>query len=175
MPDTRRRGFSRGRGGSQNVSDWVYSQSTVLTAIPAGTKFLLGAFTLSPGVGMATVLRTRGRIWVQGDQNAAVEEQTGSFGMIPVSSLAFAAGVASIPGPSTDGDFDDWFVHESFVQSYPQVTSVSPVGMSYAIDSKAMRKIPDGSVVALVVENFHATFGFRFMFAIRMLAKVTQK
>ena len=149
---------------------WGYVE-IIKTVIAPGAKLLLGSFILSnPPLG-ETVLRTRARIFVISDQVATDEDQTGVFGMIVITDRAAAAGAASIPGPSTDGGDDGWFVHQLIVQSFiPGGES----GHAYDIDSKAMRKVEDGGVIAIMVENSHVTLGLGIITAVRLLAKLTE-
>jgi len=117
-------------------------------------------------------LRTRARLAVITDQTAATEEQNGAFGMIVVTDLAAAAGAASIPGPFTDGGDDGWFLHQSITQMNGISGSAPEI---YDIDSKAMRKVEDGSVIAIMVENVSTPAdGFLFTFAARLLSKLTE-
>ncbi len=48
-----------------------------------------------------TIMRSRGFTFVDSDQNAASEAPFGVFGMIVVTDSATAAGIASIPTPTT--------------------------------------------------------------------------
>ena len=151
MQRGRARGYPPQR---RNATDWgriVIPNATVAS----GTKVLLATFVLSnPGIS-ETVRRTRGRFAVLSDQGAVIEQQNGAIGLIVVSDLAIAAGVASIPGPVTDASDDGWFVWEGFTQVSRQVLggSVDQTGYPYyEFDSKAMRKVADGFGIAVVAE-----------------------
>ena len=151
---------------------WSGSQAIVFTTIAANSKVLLGGLTtgVSGGVDL-TILRTVGGISVRSDQAAALEPQIGAFGMILVTDIAFAAGIASIPGPSTDPG-DDWFVHQTFLQSGQQ-DGTSRDGSYYAIDSKAKRVLDGtGIVIAIVVENVSAAQGLQIIDGFRILTQV---
>ena len=162
----------RGSSGARIRPSWVYFQSPV-TTLAASSKILVGGFTISTESFEETILRTRIELYVISDQSSLHEFQTGAFGMYVVSDLAFAAGIASIPDPFTDGSDDGWFVHQTIVSSGVLGTS-SENGDRYTIDSKAMRKIPEGSTVAIVMANSNVLHGFQFVAGIRMLSKVTQ-
>ena len=171
----RRSRVAAGRGTRRRAAPaWGFLSTGLLTTIPADTKTLLGSFILSnPPLG-ETILRTRCRVWILSDQAAAVEEQIGAFGLIVVSDRAIVAGAASIPGPFTDGGDDGWFVHQSIVQAN-QGAATFVGGTPYDIDSKAMRKVEDGSEIAVMIENApQSDFGFKVGFAIRMLSKLTE-
>ena len=108
------------------------------------------------------------------DQIAAAEQQIGAFGLMIVTDKAAAAGVASIPGPITDIG-DDWFVYVPIVQQlgFATATGFNPgQGVHYPIDSKAKRILEgSGKVIAVVVENIHASFAFEIAFVMRILTQ----
>ena len=171
MPIRSRRGFAP-RRTKRAAPAWGHVE-IIETTIAASSKVLLGSFILSnPPLG-ETVLRVRVRISVITDQTAAREAQLGAFGMIVVTDLAVAAGAASIPGPSTDGADDGWFLHQAIVGQNPLVTFG---GVHYDIDSKAMRKVEDGGAIAIMVENSAGAGvgGFKILTAVRLLAKLTE-
>ncbi len=125
------------------------------TAVASGTKVLLFTFVLSnPGIS-ETVRRTRGFLSVISDQSAVMQQQNGAFGMMVVTDLAVAAGVASIPGPVTDASDEGWFVWMGISQMTGSTIggnvthSVLP---SYPFDSKAMRKVSEGFAIVGVFE-----------------------
>ncbi len=168
----RRRAFAPGRRSTGRVSpDWASSQSLGPVAVPAGTKILLGSFLAANNVDL-TVLRTHAEILIASDTSG--ELQLGAFGLIVVTETAFAAGAGSIPGPGTDASDAGWFVHQFIVAG----TTTGTTGRDtkyYTIDSKAMRKFPGGTRVAIMVENVQITTGqFDLAFGLRLLAKLTQ-
>ena len=153
---------------------WGYLQSTgSATILAPSSVFLMGSFVQNVPAIEETVLRTRGVISINSDQSAAVERQQGAFGMIVVSEQAFTAGVASLPSPVSQGGNDEWFVHQSFAQQSAKSLGTGPVP-SIWIDSKAMRKVPEGYRIALIIENADAAMSLEVLFAIRILGKVTQ-
>ncbi len=94
--------------------------------------------------------------------------------MAVITARAAAGGIGSgVPIPVSDGDEDIWFVHQMIIQHDDLVATRPQMGV-YDIDSKAMRKIPQGSVIVAVVQNSHATQGFTAMDGIRVLTKFTQ-
>ncbi len=118
------------------------------TALAGSTKVLLGTLALSnPGIG-ETVLRTRGRFYVDAAANFIVQ---GAIGMVVVSDLAAAAGVASIPGPFTDASDDNWFMWEGY--NFLTASAGGPTGMNIDFDSRARRRVEEGSTIAVVAEN----------------------
>ena len=145
---------------------------TIETSVAPATKVLVGSFaTTEP----QTVRRTFGLVNWRSDQVAADESPMGAFGMCVVSEDAFAAGVASLPGPFTDANSDLWFVHQ-YLFSAVEFTSAagfeSAAGRQYPISSKAMRKFTVEERVVLVIENGHPTFAAFQYLMIRLLTLV---
>jgi len=172
----RMRGTPTRRGGSRIAPTWVGVVPSGATAVAAASKVLLGTFVLG-GSFAETVMRTRGRILVFSDSVSVVENQLGAYGMIVVTDIAAAAGIASIPGPATDASDDNWFVYVPISMRGHDVIAGADRGSTeaYDYDSKAMRIVEEGSVVALVVENIHASHGFTVHNQVRMLSKLTQR
>jgi len=125
--------------------------------IAAGTKVLLATIVLS-NVGIGEVVRrTRGQVLVISDQASVAEQQNGAFGMVVVTDLAAAAGAASIPGPVTDANDDGWFVWVPTLQITGGTIGGAPsVGVPqwpHLYDSKAMRRVEEGFVIAVMFET----------------------
>ena len=168
---TRRFSSRRQVRSSRKGTSWARNLSATFTTVPAASKVLVGSFVLSnPGI-TETAVRSRGRIWIQSDQGAALEEQQGALGLVVVSDLALAAGAASIPGPATDSSDDGWFVWEGFSQTNIQV-SAGTAGQLYEFDSKAARRVQEGFAIAIMAENVHATHGLDLGLVISLLAVV---
>ena len=147
--------------------------SVAVVTVPAATKVLLTSLSLAnPGIG-ETVRRTRGLLYIQSDQSASAEEQTGAMGFVVVTDLALAAGAASIPGPHTDSSDDGWFVWQPFMQAGLQQPLSAVHGTGYDFDSKAMRRVQEGSGIAVMVENSHATFGLEVLIGFGLLSSLS--
>ena len=169
----RSRIISRGRRTPPNRS-WSASFGATYIAVPAASKVLLGSFALTTPADV-TILRTVGTISVKSDQVAVSEEQVGAFGMQLVTGIALAVGITAIPGPVTDAADDGWFIYQSFGQSWGSAGATfagGPEALTYQFDSKAKRKVDDSLVMAVVVENAHATHAFEIWFAVRILAMI---
>ncbi len=167
------RTFQR-RSNTPNRS-WTGSFSSDAVTVPASTKILLGSFSLSNPNIDETILRTVGRVYVSSDQSVATERQIGAFGLILVSDLAVTAGAASIPGPISDRDHDGWFVYVPIVQSFlfKDATGIQEnAGVGYDFDSKAKRKIEEGTKIAIMVENAMSTHAWQVSNVFRMLTMV---
>ncbi len=155
---------------------WSGLASPTQTPVPAASKVLIGSYVLSNAQIDETVIRNVGVIGISSDQAAASELQIGAVGMILVTDVAHAAGVASIPGPITDIEDDGWLVYIPFCFEFRFVSGVGvEPDFSHLInfDSKAKRRVQEGSRVAVIAENAHATHAFRVMFVARNLTMIS--
>ena len=103
----------------------------------------------------------------------------GAFGVCVVNDDAFAAGVASIPGPFTDAASDLWFVHQFlYVRTeFHSAIGIQEIGheLTWEIDSKAMRKVAPEQTIAFVIENGHASFGAIGLANLRILTTLASR
>jgi len=162
-------------GGRRRApSSWVRDISLTGIIVAAGTKTLVTTLALSnPGIG-ETVRRTRGMLTISSDQGIAIEEQAGAFGMMVVNDVALAAGVGSIPGPSTELGDDGWFLWQGFVQrGFTSATFGTRMGETYHFDSKAMRRVEEGFGIAVVIENGQLTTGLFVQCAFSILTSLS--
>ena len=111
---------------------------------------------------------------MQSDQEAADEDQIGAVGAAVVSDQAATVGVTAVPTPITDKDSDMWFLHQYFASSFTFVTAAgfSEQLKRYDFDSKAMRKVPEGTTISWMVENASATFGIEYYLQFAVLLKL---
>ena len=84
----------------------------------------------------------------------------GAIGIGIVSDEAFAAGVASIPGPFDSADWGGWMLWRSF--SF-RVEFADNTGFAYCpwyfdIDSKAMRKMAPNETMVIMAESQQGAF-----------------
>ena len=171
-----RRSLSRFQRTSRPNRSWSAFMATAPVSVAAASKVLIGGFTLSNPNIDETILRTVGSFSIRTDNNNGSEFQIGAFGMIRATDAAVAAGVASIPGPITDRGDDGWFTYAPFSYSSLLHTAVGfTMNESHTVqlDSKAKRRMEEGTQIALVVENAHATHGFTIVLQIRMLGMVS--
>ena len=142
-----------GSGGGQ-------AEQLILGATGSG----IWGTAIVPLVEGLTIVRMRGELLVYLTLAAAVNEGVvGAAGILLVSDEAFAAGVASIPTPLDDVDFDEWIWYKTFSLKAASVIaggastdadhmlSVSAAAR-FEIDSKAMRKFPVGKSLVAVME-----------------------
>ena len=162
--------FTRGVRAPTNWARAVSGSPQVVAS--AGQKVLVASVTLSnPGIG-ETVRRTRGRFFVTSDQSAAQESQLGAFGMIVVTDVAAAIGITAIPGPVTEANDDGWFVWFPIMQRSSDQTQ-SRSGWEYEFDSKAMRRVEEGSQIAVMYESASASAGAEIVTGFSLLTSLS--
>jgi len=165
-----RRSFGR---KSDRRTIWAFSSDSSATqALGAGAVVLdQGLDMLSAFGEAATVVRTRGSLWVKSDQEAATESPFGAVGMMVVRDAAFTAGVASVPSPITEEGDEGWFL---WVPWLAGISFGSTIGFpdkfrEYQFDVKAQRKVEPGDTVIVVLENAHAANGAEYVIKFRQL------
>ncbi len=172
-----RRAPRRGGRSWRLATFWSGSVPTVLTNVVANSKVLLLSFTNSDDEDL-TLRRVRGLLQVQSDQVAASEIQVGALGGGIFSSAAITAGVASLPDPVMDVSDDIWSVYTHIGQTLQFISAVGirpDFSTLYEVDSKAMRKMPDGYSFAFVVANDSAVGAFQVSLGVRLLFSFTGK
>ncbi len=159
--------------GSRRQTRWFEFAPAELVFAPttAALFFTLDADELSTRP--FTVVRTHLEYYVRSDQAAANEEQALAIGMAVVSDQAVAVGITAIPTPITDLNSDLWFLLKVALGSGSGVND-GQVGFGGSVDSKAMRKVEEGSDVIIVAEAGGAAVTEGFVLAIggRMLVKL---
>ena len=151
------------------------------------TGVTVASVTLFPAQAQATlddltIVRTRGEILVFLSASiGALEGFRWGMGMCVVTDQAGSAGVASVPRPLADMDWDGWFVHEQGTlrqaQAVTTIESAANSGSSFArirIDSKAMRKthLSDRTIAVLEVDTEVGAANFEADMTTRILAKL---
>ena len=166
----RQRQFQIRRRRSSNKA-WAGVVGAAYVILPAATKVLAASFTLSnPGID-ETVLRTVGLISVQSDQSSSAEEQIGALGVCEITDRALAVGITAIPDPVTEVSDDFWLLYVPFSMSGAQGT-VPNNSKEFMFDSRAKRLVEEGTQLAVVVANAHATHGLEFQLSMRLLSMV---
>ena len=164
---------------SKRLTEWFITvDSAGFINVAAASKLL---YATVPGatlalIAPATIIRTRGILTVLSDQTAATETQMGGIGVGFVNEVAGTLGITALPGPTTDPNWEGWFVYQRFTQRMLVATAVGMAsrggsGGSYEIDSKAMRKFDGDETMVFLAENRHATNGFEFNLVLRFLVK----
>ncbi len=160
-------------GGARRLTEWAAIVATTSVNVGANTDILLTSLTgldLEPLV-PCTLVRIRGEILFDADQNASDETQLGSLGIGVVQDAARVVGPPSIPSAFVDAGDEVWMYWRSLMNHGAEgiVVSTNYPPARYDIDAKAMRKIVDGEALIVAVSNHSALFGFRIMFQARFL------
>jgi len=156
---------ARGRSGPKRLVSWLAPADQGFIGVASTAKVIVGSFTpalLVPSIDRATIVRTRGQVSVKFGAYTADLTIVGAVGMGVVSADAFAAGVASVPGPFSDADWDGWYMWRSFGYHW-EVSAAGSTGQGRAsnefeVDSKAMRKIGTNEVCVIVAESQSGAF-----------------
>ena len=172
MARTRTR-FVRGPGVRRKTF-WARSAPDAANTTLAAALAVLDS-TFTPDNEGDTLIRTRGMITVMSDAPLmGTEDFVGAVGMCVVSAQAAAIGITAILTPYTDADSELWAVHQYFTYRQIFFTAASfshNVGAVFEFDSKAMRKVDEGSVLAIVVENGSAANGMLYFLNFSTLFK----
>ena len=180
------RGRFQGRTTSRRLTGWEQGPGQVgaQTEISASVQTLaaLGTSVIVDGF---TIIRVRGRFHAYlTNANSANEGFSGAFGIGVVTTAAFVAGAASVPGPVTESAWEGWMFHQ-----WIQMLSPAPMDGGVAadldqqaaqtavqifdIDSKAMRKFRSDETIFGCLEVVEAgTATMRWHLNSRMLLKL---
>ena len=172
----RRSGFVRRGGHMVRETIWgdVVATSTNLPGANSGVLINVtgaGFLALRP----FTVVRLRGLLYIASDQAAASETQLAAFGACVVTDQAAAIGITAVPTPFIDQDSDSWFAYETMANDFlfDGGGQGGNTGRVHRYDSKAMRKVEDGSQVIFVIENSAlAADGCNITHSARLLIKL---
>ncbi len=150
------------------------SGAFVLTTGTVSTATVVTEATLE-NVPSPTIIRIHGHIFAHVTaRGAAGDAAVLGIGMIPQSSAAVAAGVASQPVPVTDVS-SPWIMHRQVIFDAniapPNGTDIGG-NQHIVIDNKSMRKFDLNQALQLTVQNLVVTgtltisvaFAFRFLF-----------
>ncbi len=148
------------RGGSmRRESLWIGITATS-SSFAATTVAILNALnTAGLALRPFTIVRTRGIFLIATDQTVANELFGASVGLCVVSEQANAIGVTAVPTPVTDLESDLWLMHETMLGSTENLSAVGftpRAGYTKEYDSRAMRKVEDGSQMIFVAEGIGA-------------------
>ena len=140
------------------------------TSVPALSKVLLGTFVPSGAFGV-TVRRIRATVMWSSDQVAVTENPLGAIGFAVFDDTAVAVGIGSLSDPVTDIQDDIWTAYQGLVARVSVATSIGvnePAGEVFHIDSKAMRKVPVGKTLAMIVGNARPAEDARISVVVRI-------
>ena len=157
----RSRGFPARRDGPRRQVTWIAPADQSYVSVSSGQKVIVGSFDPSAaGFAKPTVVRSRGLVSIKPTSIAASLTMSGAWGIGVVSQQAFAAGLASIPGPFTDAQWDGWFAWGAIIQHFAFHSGVAAEidSVEHVVDSKAMRKISQNEIMILMVESQGGAF-----------------
>ena len=155
-----RRGFSRvSRGGIKPPQRQIFNlaidgEMDNVGLLAATNVKALGSFVVAIVDDPVTLVRTRGEVGINVSVAAAARANIqGAFGMYVITSDANAIGITAIPGPLSDSQ-NDWFVWVPFTMHVLAALDEAGIGQHVRIpfDSRGMRKLKDGDILAVVVE-----------------------
>ena len=151
-----RGGFTRGARGVRPPQRQIIS-SAVTGEVDGGTSAIgvakfAGSTFFAIGTSL-TLVRTRGVVSARVSAFAGSSSiMRGVLGMIVASTDANGIGVTALPGPISDGE-NDWVVWTPFTLIHTGATSEGVFEMDrQLIDSRGMRKLKFGEVLAIMVE-----------------------
>ncbi len=169
----RRSGFVLRDGRQRRETLWGFITPSATTIAAASSATLLTSLSVAAlALRPFTIVRTRVRIAVRSDQAAAVERQSGAYGECVVSDQAVAIGVTAVPTPITDLGSDLLYLIEPFFSDESSLTDRTRGQWSGAVDSRAMRKVEEGSDVVIVTENSGLSLGTEIFTSARFLIKL---
>ncbi len=168
-----RRSFSR--SSSKRQSLWIGftpTQTTITAGSGATLTHVLNAAALA--LEPFTVVRVRGEAYVHSDQIANTEHQSVGWAMAVVSQQASTIGITAVPTPFTDISSDLFFAYQPLINSFDVASSIGimQTGTRYQIDSRAMRKVDEGSDVISVLETSGVSQGVIVDLWFRILVKL---
>ncbi len=167
-----RRFVRSNRGGLRRSTEWAATTpETAWQALAAATAILDSTFTPTEP---QTVIRVRGMLGIESDNQAVSEEPFGAFGVCVVSDQANAIGITAIPTPYTDPESDLWLLHQFWNApvSFASAVGIWTMGKDYVLDSKAMRRMSSDQTLAFVIENGAAGHGAIYRLDVRVLLKL---
>ena len=150
------RGFSRGPRRQRSWEEGPGGTTTL--ALTAAVPLFVGAAAVATEDGL-TLARLRGRVRVFMDTWAAGNNGlTGAFGIGIVREEAVVAGIASVPTPIADSDWDGWIYWTPYSVRSIDAAAASvgggfPFGVDYEVDTRAMRKLRLGDTIYASVES----------------------
>jgi len=146
---------------SKRTVTWDAGPSSTIVSVTGASKNLFTTGIALNAEAETTIVRTRGEIFMQLDLvTAAGDGFNGAVGLGIVTSDAFGAGTAAVPGPFGDPSWDGWFFHQYWTlrgiaaQSQGADVPINAPGgtLRIPIDSKAMRKFKSNETIFGMIE-----------------------
>jgi len=172
-----RRGSTRGRvtGSLRRNKGWEEGPGgTAITTITTSSSVFLGQ-AVQPTQDGLTLLRTRGLLSAYLTAGGAGEGFQGAYGIGKATAAAVTAGIASVPTPITEQQWDGWLYWTPI--SVHQQSAFQATGHTFQLadqlDSKAMRKIAQEEAFYMAIEvveigtaSMDVFFDSRMLFAL---------
>ncbi len=165
------------RGGSMRRETQWLALDPVTNTLAAGSTAVISNTMTAAELALRpfTVVRTIGIFSVESDQDAADEITQAGFGACVVSDQAVTVGVTAVPTPDTDRASDLWFM---YVEAFARFQFLTAAGfhphasVQKDFDSRAMRKVEEGSQIIFVKETSAIATGAIVRTAGRVLVKL---
>ncbi len=164
--------------GGRNIRNTLWAGVAPVSTVFAAANN--AALTNVTGAGLLairpfTVMRMRGFMHVRSDQTGSLESYQVAWSASVVSDQAAAIGITALPTPFTDIDSDLFFMYQvvAGVFLFISGTGFDPIGGSSAVvESKAMRRVEDGSQIVFTLENSGLSAGSSTFSTARLLLKL---
>ena len=154
MANQRSRFSPRGRTVTpRRATAWELGpEGNLQASVSSVALFPTGLQAITDGI---IIVRIRGEILgFLSSGSVALDGYAVSVGMCIVSENAFNAGVASIPDPTVDGDWEGWMYHRQFFLKASSAGGFQTRAGAerFEIDNKAMRKFKRIDVMVAVAQ-----------------------
>ena len=174
----RRSRFPRPSQSPKRLTTWSKGPDEV-DRTTTGSGQVIWSLGLVPLQSGLTIVRIRGMMSLTLTVATAIGDGfVGASGICLVSDEATAIGATAVPGPISEADWDGWMWHQFWDVRAVTATIADGVNAHGAskvleIDSKAMRKLPDGWTLIGVTEVVESgTASVEIQAKTRMLFKV---
>ena len=156
------------------MTEWLaLAPPTATSTLSPSSKILVSSLTADEKNKLPfTITRTIGILTVLSDTVATKEVSNGAFSAAVVSQRAVTTGITALPDPVTEAGADFWFLYQpwSIIRQVSNNSGSVPFVMMF--DSRAQRKVPEGSDIAFVMANASSAFTVEFAVSLRILVKL---
>ena len=144
------------RGQTRRRNSWGFGPGDSATLFTSSASTAVGFIGsgIGPTIDGLTIARTRGSFQAWLTQAGLSEGYSGAIGIGVVPQAAFVAGIASVPTPLTELDWDGWLFHRFFQLHTPVAADFTTEGtmIRFEVDSKAMRKLNEDQIAYCAIE-----------------------
>jgi len=141
------------RRGPRRRTNWVSGPGSSAVVAYSTTSSALQSTIPGDAVAGSTILRIRGDYTFNLlTSSVAGDGFFGAFGIAVVTLASVNAGIAAVPTPLTEDNWDGWMFHKYFHALRGQATAAEgSAAIHFEIDTKAMRKITDNDMVLAAI------------------------